>query len=415
MKLYAMNKDYLMSYLDVVENASIEDISAAHNAFGSIALDSIVTHDKDGKTATIKIVGPLSLNGPSPLARFFGFGGVSYAEIISAANELANDPTIDKVKLVFDTPGGTTQGMDQARQAIEELARVKNVLAENHGLLASAGLFLASAAAEIIAMSPLVETGSVGVVIAGLDFTDSLAREGVKRIKIISANAPNKQADPTTSQGLKVLQDEIDAVERVFIQVLAKGRNVTEAHVIENFGQGAILIAQDPDPDKPSALKAGMIDSVVTQIAKNTGTINDNSAIIEGSNTPNLTDSKNVGNNEDPKMDLIKLKAEHPGVFAEALALGVIKERERVDAHITMGEAAGDMKLAVSCIKGGVEHGATSNTLYLASQMNKNSVIDRADEKVGDLDTAKDDDSESSVDAQVNALVAAKLGVELHG
>lgn len=413
MELYAICKNYITPYLETIENASAEIRAAAINTFGDKPLPSIISRSENGADATIRIVGPLSPAGPSPLARFFGFGGTGYVEIIAAAKELGNDPSIKNVDLIMDTPGGTIAGVDEARQALLELASKKNVVAQNHGQILSAGYYLATAATKIEAMSPLVITGSIGVIIAGLDFTDAMAREGVKRIKIISSNAPNKGADPATPQGALVHQNEVDAIERVFIRKVAEGRGTTDQDVIDNFGKGGILIANDPDPSKPDALKAGMIDSVmITQDAR---TIDLNGA-INGDDIPEIEAADSGGNLEGSIMDLNKLKTEHPTIYAEALSIGIVQgvknERERVNAHITMGEASKDMKLAVSCIKDGVEHSAATNAQYLASQMNSQAINDRGNDSPGDFDTDDDNSADGNEEVLAKAL-AEKLGVEL--
>lgn len=119
-------------------------------------------------------------------------------------------------------------------------------------------------------------------------------------------------------------------------------------------------------------------------------------------------------------MDLKTLRAEHPALVAQAVAEGVEQgvknERERVDAHLTMGKASGDMDLAVSCISEGAEHTAATNAKYMASQMDKGATSDRGSESEGDLDTeaTETDDVESHDKAVANAT-AELLGVENHG
>jgi ClpP class serine protease len=415
MELYALDKIFAASFLELMENASTEDRAAAFSAFANEPLPSIINRVENTNEATVRITGMLTPAGPSPLARFFGFGGTGYSEIIAAAKELEDDLAINKVTFAIDTPGGTVAAMDLARQAIESLASKKTVIVENHGRILSAGYYLATAkgVTAITATTPLVQTGSIGVIIAGLDFTDAMAREGVKTIKIISKNAPNKQADPTTVQGLKVHQDNIDAIERVFLQKVAEGRNTTVENVIENFGKGGTLIASDPDIDQPDALKAGMIDSLITQVAENV----QEEFINEGVNSLETETTADGGQKMEAVMDLNQLKAEHPAIFAEAVAVGVTQERERVDAHITMGKAAGDMELAVSCIETGVEHSASSNAKYMASQMNKNAVADRGSESEGDLETegAGANAGTDDVEDELANATAELLGVEING
>lgn len=411
MELYAIHPTYAIPYLEAIENASTEDRAAAAAAFGDEPLPELVARTESGE-AVITISGPLSPAGPSPIARFFGYKGTGYIDIISAAKSLENDPGVTKVRIAMDTIGGSVSGMDQARQAIESLASKKTVVVENHGGIHSAGVYLATAkgVTEIVAMSPIVEMGSIGIARVGFDTSEALARNGVKRIKIISSNAPNKQSDPTTVKGIQVHQDDVDAVERVFIAKVAEGRGTTESDVIENFGKGGTLIAQDPDPDKPDALKVGMIDRVITgALVVQSGEDNDDSE----TNAVNI-DGKQKGT----IMDLAKLEAEHPAVYAQAVAVGnkqgIADERKRVNGHVAMGEACGDMKLAMKNVTDGVEHSTAVNAIYQAAQMNKLAVENRAGESEVDIDTegAGSDDTGEDNDKVLAKAVAEKMGVD---
>ncbi len=421
MELYALQPDFAASYLETIENATIEERAAAFSRFGDVSPVEIVTRSEDGTSATIAIKGMLTPSGPSPIARFFGFGGTGYNEIAAAAESLKADPGIDTVRLVMDTPGGTAAGMDSARQALKSLASEKTLIAENHGSVESAGYYLATAAPEIVAMSPLARTGSIGVVLAGLDFSDAMAREGIKRIKIVSRNAPNKQPDPTTAHGAGVWQEEIDATERVFIRKIAESRGVTDQAVIDKFGKGGTFIALDPDPDKPDALKAGMVDRVVTAggaVVSDDSEEQETSVEIDAisggpSGTPETQAAEGGGQSEGIRMDLNQLKAEHPALYQEAvnagLALGVTQERERVEAHLTMGKASGAMDLATKCIADGSDLTAKVNAEYYAAGMDKTAVADRGNETEGDLET---EETAASADKVLAKATAKALGVD---
>ena len=85
----------------------------------------------------------------------------------------------------------------------------------------------------------------------------------VKEIVITSSNAPNKNPDPESKVGVKVIQDRVDALERIFYQRISEGRGVSTEDIKENFGRGGLLVSFDPDPNKPDAVSVKMIDSVI--------------------------------------------------------------------------------------------------------------------------------------------------------
>jgi len=115
-------------------------------------------------------------------------------------------------------------------------------------------------------------------------------------------------------------------------------------------------------------------------------------------------------NKGDGIMTISELREEHPGLLAEAVELGVNQERERVVAHLTMGEAAGDMELATASIKDGAEMSATVNANYLAASMKRTEFNNRAGENVPEMNTPAGGDATAG-DAMA-AEVAKLLGVE---
>lgn len=118
----------------------------------------------------------------------------------------------------------------------------------------------------------------------------------------------------------------------------------------------------------------------------------------------------NQSNKEKKTMNITQLKAEHPEVFAEAVSIGVTQERERVSAHLTMGEASGDMSLALTSINNGDEMSASINAKYMAAHMKRKETNDRNDEGVPPVKTPKGDEGDE--DTALAKEVAKLLGVE---
>lgn len=214
----------------------------------------------NGDTAEIKIIGILSRTGPSWIEKFFGINGTSYNEIISSVREAIENPIVNKIILKMNTPGGVMSGVDEVWQEVKKASGIKKVIAENNGLIASAGYYIASAANKITATSPLGMVGSIGVMLVTYDYTEAMKERGIKKINIISKNAPEKNPDLTTKKGTDVIQKEIDALERVMINRIAVGRGLNDEYVSQNFGRGSLLINKDPDGKNIDAVKAKMID-----------------------------------------------------------------------------------------------------------------------------------------------------------
>ena len=116
-------------------------------------------------------------------------------------------------------------------------------------------------------------------------------------------------------------------------------------------------------------------------------------------------------------MDMNKLKAEHPELFAQCVEHGQRQERERVVAHLTLGKSSGAMEVAHKAIEAGDELSAKYHADYLAASMNRNDAQRRADD---DADAQAADKLKGQGDApaaeteaaeKVMAAVEEQLGI----
>jgi len=351
-QIWACETEFVKGYIERVINASPADVQAANEIFHAAEQPEILA--ASGKEATITIKGLLSQSGPSPIDRFFGYEGTSYAGIIRSIEAIRADRNIETVRLLLDTPGGEVKGVDQVWTAVYNLAQEKTVISENLGLMASAGYWIGSPSDRIVADSPTALTGSIGVVITYIDTSKFEERIGIKFVEVVSKNAPNKRPDLSTKDGLKVVQERADALERIFIKRIAQGRGVTDKKVAQDFGRGAVLLAADPDASAPTAVSVGLIDSVRADSPAPTLQDQEQAATAQEEDTTDggelKKDEKKQGatlshpdqgiktEKEIRKMDdLIKLMAENPALKTQ--------HQELVDKAIADAVAGPEAKL----------------------------------------------------------------------
>ncbi len=335
-----------------------------------------------GSSAEVAVNGVIT-KAPSFLAMLFGGGNTTYPEIISALAEADSDPEIKEITLAIDSPGGHFDGLFDTLAAIQSTSKPIKALVSNVG--ASAAYAIASQADEIVAANKATRVGSVGVVATfGAD-------DGT--ISITSTNAPKKRPDVTTEEGKAMVREELDAMHEIFVDAIAEGRSTRADTVNADFGQGATLLAGE-------ALKRGMIDAVADsplKAVKNTKT-----TTASGGYKPEIG-----------SMDLKTLKAQHPDVHAAAVQEGTDQERDRVTAHLIMGEKSGAMETASAAIKDGQGMTATLQATYLTAGMNRSDVATRQDDdagaNAGDNATVTDDQGDSG-DA-VASMVEGRLGL----
>lgn len=261
---YAMDADYLRKYADFKDNISAERVNLSTDEIKRISAEiqssrsssrELYTVDDSG-AAHIAVTGPLEPK-PDPCAVMFDIDMTTYADIIDGTRKAEADDAVNKIIYDFDTPGGNVTGLFATADVIRKAE--KPTVAVNHGLMASAGYALGSQCDSIECANISAETGSIGVVCEILDKSGLDAGQGVKRYVLTSENAENKRPDVTTSEGRDKIVNRLTALESVFIEYVASGRNATTETILDNFGHGAIFTARE-------ARKVGMIDSIQSEI-----------------------------------------------------------------------------------------------------------------------------------------------------
>lgn len=310
-----------------------EQLNEFNAIFGDEDFPGSRIMSKAGSSAEINITGTLTKT-PSWMAYYFGGGNTAYSELISAINEAERDPNVKEVTFNIDSPGGMTNGLTTAMDAIKNMSKPNKAIVK--GQASSAAYGLASQADTIIAEDRGSMVGSVGVAASYWAYPEN--------VDIASTNAPKKRPDVTTEAGKDVVRETLDQIEAVFIKDIAEGRGVDVEAVKANFGQGGIFLADN-------ALKNGMIDGIQDKTpVKSTGV---------------------TFTQEATAMDLKQLKATHPETYEAAVSEGKKLERDRVSAHLKMGETSGDMATAIKACNNGDEMTQSLQAEYMAATVKK--------------------------------------------
>lgn len=204
---------------------------------------------RDG-TAVVPVLGPIF-----PRANLVNAsaGGTALDAIMRDFRVAQASSAVDRVVLLFDSPGGVVSGLGEAADSIRGAA--KPVTAFVTGIAASAAYWLASQATELV-LEPAASVGSIGVV-ASLSRQVQPGADGRQSFEVTSSGAPRKRPDPSTEAGRAAIQEEVDAIEAVFVADVAAGRKRTPAYVRKEFGQGGMVPAA-------RAVEAGMADRIGT-------------------------------------------------------------------------------------------------------------------------------------------------------
>jgi hypothetical protein len=276
-KIFLAEPNFLQEYLQKTLNLSFEikkafnlsqeELLAFESQDSSVEPSPLLTIKGDG--AQISIKGFLSSTPLSFCEKFFGIQKTCFDDIMIALGQVEGNSSINKLRLLIDSPGGEVKGQDVVFQKIFSLRDKMEIIAESRGTIASGAYWLASAAHEIVASAPSDEIGSIGVCIVTVDASKFEEEMGFKTVRIVSKNAPNKVPSVSEKKGLAVIQKRVDNMEAVFIDRISQGRGLDKDFIVDNFGGGALFVAQLPGEMAPDALSSKMIDSVITGIKQN--------------------------------------------------------------------------------------------------------------------------------------------------
>lgn len=291
----------------------------------------------ENRVAMIPIKGFLSKDETSSFIRFLIGGGTSYKGIIERVNAAENDPEVDSIKYVVDSPGGDVKGLFATTRVIRESK--KPSVAVIDGLAASGAYALAAQADKIEASNPSDMVGSIGIV-RSFYVSDN-------KIDVTSSNAPHKAPDPKTDSGLKAIKEQLDMVESHFINDIAAGRNIAPDIIRNDYGKGMLITAD-------IAMRRGMVDSISSEPAPNSG---GNASVSAGTKIEKKEEGKSKSktlNTGGKSMGLRALLSENPdaraeydaelkGAKDEGIKEGVKEERTRVTAHMSNIEHSKDV------------------------------------------------------------------------
>ncbi len=238
----------------------LEAVAAVIATGTKMAARSIPEAPAPKVASVIPIFGPLSRR-PSFLSELFGLGDAgTYSGISRRLAVAVADRSVQRIILLVDSPGGAALGVEELADEIRRANAIKPVVAVADVLMASSALWLGSQAGEVIA-TPSADIGSVGVVGLHLDTSRALDRLGVTPTFIISNVSPFKskgnELEPLSEEGRDHVQEMIDELAGRFVRDLARGRGVSEAIVIRQFGRGRTMFA-------PEAKRVGLVDRIAT-------------------------------------------------------------------------------------------------------------------------------------------------------
>lgn len=186
----------------------------------------------------------------------YGTGYYNHQYLLNAIDAMIEDDENKGMILYVNTPGGSVYASDELYLKIKEYQDVtgRPVYSSMQSQATSGGYYISASCDKIIA-NRNCWTGSIGVTMGSfIDVSELLDNLGIKTTTITAGDnkAMGSNTEPMTKEQKAIFQSLVDESYEQFVEIVAKGRNMTVKDV-KVLADGRIYTAKQ-------ALENGLID-----------------------------------------------------------------------------------------------------------------------------------------------------------
>lgn len=202
----------------------------------------------------------LDINGvitdTSDVSSIFESPGYNHRRFLRMLEKAEESPHVKGLIIRVNSPGGGVVESAEIHKRLIEIKKNTNkpIYISMGSMAASGGYYIATAADKIFA-SPETITGSLGVIMQGINYGEFAERLGIRFETIKSG--PHKdimsQTRPMTEKEREIIQSLIDNSYEQFVSVISEGRKLSK-ETVRDIADGRIY-------DGRQAKKLGLIDS----------------------------------------------------------------------------------------------------------------------------------------------------------
>jgi protease IV len=200
---------------------------------------------------------------------FLQSSGYDHQDFMKKLNYIKEDDSVKGVIIKVNSPGG---GVVESAEIHDKLAEIqkksKKPVYISMGSMAASGGYYISTAAKRIYASPETMTGSLGVIMEGINYEGLADKYGVDFVTIKSGKHKDIMS-PTrkmTEEERQILQSMINNSYEGFVKVISEGRNLPVAQV-KRIADGRVYDGRQAK-DLHLIDGFGYLDDVVKQMKK---------------------------------------------------------------------------------------------------------------------------------------------------
>ena len=207
-------------------------------------------------------------------------------QLLEEIKKIEDNKNIQGLLVIVNSPGGTFVSSKEIFNAIDKISN--NIpTAVYMREVATSGAYLASLGANQIFLNEATITGSVGVILQTVEFTDLFKMVGINPLVVKSGElkaVPNP-LEKINDEKLEYINDIIGQMQKEFLRIVKEKRNITE-ETVQMISDGRIftgLIAKSLN----LVDEIGVEDDAITWIKKK-GNLDDNVKVIDFDGEENI-------------------------------------------------------------------------------------------------------------------------------
>jgi protease-4 len=180
------------------------------------------------------------------------------ARLREELEQAADDDRVGAVVLRLNSPGGTVTASDTIYHEITAFKAKRNVPVVAHMLdFATSGAYYVALAADEIVASPTTVTGSIGVIMVGLNLSDLMGKIGVRNqtLKTGARKDAGSPLRPMTAEDEALLQGVLDGMQQRFVSLVRERRPQMSDDDLAKISDGRVVLADE-------ALRIRLVDRI---------------------------------------------------------------------------------------------------------------------------------------------------------
>ncbi|HMP40476.1 MAG TPA: signal peptide peptidase SppA [Roseiflexaceae bacterium] len=159
---------------------------------------------------------------------------ITHQQLISQIRQARRDPNVKAVVIAVDSPGGGVVASSELHGEITALREAGKWVVISMGSVAASGGYYIATAGERIYAHPDTLTGSLGVIIATLNYEEAFEKLGLRQEVYKSGEfkdigSPAREATPAE---IAIIQAIVDEVYQGFVDVIVEGRQLPREEVL---------------------------------------------------------------------------------------------------------------------------------------------------------------------------------------